>query len=109
MSNATKSERRRYTRRSRVMNLRMHHLPSQRDFPARSLDASVGGMKMDIPATTPASVGQSVELLFAGPTGEGSARMINATIVRVDRQTLLTRGKVTIGVEFAQPQKFLAA
>lgn len=103
-------DRRVHNRDRLAMNFRFHHDPSDRVFPARSVDVSAGGMLMNIPAVTPVQVGQPIHLNLHNPATQDSAHAgIRAVIVRVDRAALLTRGYIAIAVQFEQDQPSLVA
>jgi c-di-GMP-binding flagellar brake protein YcgR len=92
--------------------VRLHHGPSDREYPARSVDASDGGMLMHAPAIAPLGLGQRVRVSLASasvPQAMGkfesdlpqlAAGPVNATIVRVDRGKFLSTGQVVVGVKF---------
>jgi len=98
-------ERRRHPRHPMATSVEFFHGPSRRSFPGRSVDLSAGGMLMYVPATTPVQPGQPIRLSmgsidrpeFSG-LGDGP---IDATIVRVDRMPLLSKGHIAVGVRFA--------
>ena len=98
-------ERRQYRRYPLATGLQFHHGPSRREIPARSVDISAGGMRMCVPATAPVSPGQPLRVNMGGTCRPELAGMgdkpVSATIVRVDRNGLITTGHLTIGVRFA--------
>ena len=98
------TERRRHKRHPLSTGLRLLHGPSEREFPSRGIDMSVGGMLMYVPATAPVNPGQRVGLRFEKvdrrELSAFSERTVPANIVRVDRRTLLTAGQLTVGVQF---------
>jgi len=63
-------------------------------------------MLMYVPATAPVHTGQTLKLNLGNvPISEFSdfaGRDVNATVVRVDRNTLLSSGHVAVGVHFHQ-------
>ena len=106
MAEPTPGERRRHARYPMTTTMPFYHGPSQREFPGRCSDVSAGGMLMYVPAATPVRVGQGIRLnvgsLGRPELAQLSQRQVNATIVRVERQKLLTKGHIAIGVQFAQ-------
>jgi c-di-GMP-binding flagellar brake protein YcgR len=82
--------------------IQFHHGPSKRQVSARSVDISETGMLMYIPATTPVRAGQSVYVNMAGLTGRSAQPgQVQATVVRVDRSDMTSKGYLGIGVKFA--------
>jgi len=61
---------------------------------------------MYVPAAAPVRPGQAVRLTLGGISLKELAGLsntpIDGTIVRVDRQTLLAKGHLAVGVRFAQ-------
>jgi c-di-GMP-binding flagellar brake protein YcgR len=105
--NATPSkERRAYPRFPLTTSVGFYHGPSHRDFPARCIDISRGGMLMYVPATTPVQPGQPVRLAVGSVSHPDFARLgrkpLDAVIVRVDRGALLAEGHLAVGVRFAE-------
>jgi c-di-GMP-binding flagellar brake protein YcgR len=106
MSANAPTERRKHPRYPLAAGVDFYHGPTRRSFPARCVDISQGGLLMLVPAGTPVQPGQSVRL------GLGSARRpelaplsrqsVDATVVRVDRQALLSAGHLAVGVRFAE-------
>lgn len=99
-------ERRISPRHEAATGVRFFHEPSQRDFPARCVNLSTGGLLMYVPAAAPVRPGQAVRLTL-GQVGLSelaglSASQIEAKIVRVDRNTLLAEGHLAVAVRFAQ-------
>jgi len=84
-------------------SLQFHHGPTKRRVPARSVDVSKNGMLMYVPATTPVRAGQDIYVNMSGVgVGATSEREpVQATIVRVDRQKMTSKGYLGIGVRFA--------
>jgi hypothetical protein len=106
MSEAASTERRLHPRYPLVTSVEFFHGPSQRAFPARCANISLGGLKMYVPAATPVRPGQPIRLAIDGlnrpefaPLGQGA---VDGTIVRVDRQAMIHEGDLAIGVRFAQ-------
>lgn len=97
------AERRRHVRSKQTIQLRFLHAAARREFPAQSLDISAGGMCMHVPATAPVQVGQDIQVYLPSPAAD-EARHVAARIVRVNRQSLLDTGNLTIGIAFAQEQ-----
>ena len=100
---ATDNEPRQHTRYPMSTGLQFHHGPSKREVPARSVDVSETGMLMYVPATTPVRTGQAVYVHLAGigrrsASGDGP---VQATIVRVDREQMTSKGYLGIGLRFA--------
>jgi len=82
--------------------LQFHHGPSRRQVPARSVDVSESGMLMYVPATTPVRTGQAVYVNMAGVGPMASSREpLQATIVRVDRADMTSKGYLGVGLRFA--------
>lgn len=102
---ASASERRTTPRYNVGTRVQFYHDPTQRDFPGRSVDISAGGMLMYVPATVPVHSGQRVKVsvgLGGKPEfADLSQRPIDATIVRVDRNPLLSSGHIAVGLQFA--------
>lgn len=104
MADAAPVDRRQHERRSFEVTCRLAHDQSRRSFPCRCVDASAGGAKLLVPMTMPVRAGHVVHIelaeAMADPVrgfGEGKA---TGTVVRVDRQSLLTHGPVVVGVSF---------
>lgn len=99
------AERRKHPRHPLATRVDVFHGPSQRAFPGRCVNISTGGLMMYVPAATPVQPGHPIRLTlgfvgrpeFAG-LGDGP---VDATIVRVDRDALLTSGHLAVGVRFA--------
>ena len=99
----TCNERRRHARYPMSTSLQLHHGPSKREVPARAVDVSESGMLMYVPATTPVRAGQAVYVNLAGVRGKPvtGAAPVQATIVRIDRAEMTSKGYLGIGVRFA--------
>ena len=101
---STAKERRIHQRIPLTTSIQFQHDPSQRAFPARCVDISAGGLRMYVPATTPVQPGHTVRLDTMGlnrpdvPATE--ADTVLATVVRVDRRSLLSAGNLAIAVRF---------
>ncbi|NBB95772.1 MAG: hypothetical protein GVY16_08530 [Planctomycetes bacterium] len=110
------AERRRHSRIPRVVNIHLHHKPSDREIPARTLDISDGGMLVSVPATAPVAPGQAIcvragqDVLPRLPirTDPCQCDDLDARIVRVDRNALLNTGQLQVGVALADRCHFLA-
>ena len=99
-------ERRAHPRYPLATSAEFYHGPTQRDFPARCVNISEGGMLMYVPAHTPVQPGHPVRVGVGGinrpefaPLG---AAPVDATIVRVDRRKLIREGHLAVGVRFAE-------
>lgn len=105
MGSTAPPERRKHQRYPLATSVEFHHGPSQRSFPARCVDISAGGMLMYVPAATPVQPGHPVQVTIGSvsrPEFAGlSERPVDATIVRVDRQALLSAGHLAVGLRFA--------
>lgn len=98
-------DRRQHVRQPLALSVRFEHLPSRREFKARCVDISRGGLLMYIPATVPVQVGHPIRLTLNGigkPEFRDLAdRTIEVQVVHVDRHTLIPMGHLAIGVRFA--------
>lgn len=99
----TSDERRQHIRYPMSTGLQFHHGPSKREVPARAVDLSESGMMMYVPATTPVRAGQAIYVNMAGIGGKPmtGTTPVQATIVRVDRQQMTSKGYLGVGVRFA--------
>jgi hypothetical protein len=97
------NDRRRHARYPMSTSLQFHHGPSRRDIPGRSVDVSESGMLMYVPLTTPVRTGQAVYVHLAGIRGKPASNTgpVHATIVRVDREQMTSKGFLGIGIRFA--------
>jgi len=99
-------ERRSQPRYPLAQSVDFWHAPSRRRFPARCADLSRGGARLHLPAAAPLAPGQGVRLRIGGADGPEllglGGRELRATVVRVDRQSLLADGCVTVGLRFAE-------
>ncbi|MBS3733924.1 MAG: PilZ domain-containing protein [Phycisphaerae bacterium] len=97
-------ERRRHRRHPLATSVTFHHGPSHRQFPARCVDVSAGGVKLHVPAATPVRPGQPIRLRVDGVYRPEFASLANqelpATIVRVDRIAMVRTGHLAVGVRF---------
>ena len=108
MTRSTSSDRRRHARHPLATTVQFYHGPSRRQFPARSVDISHGGMLMYVPASVPVTPGQAIQLTIGShgrpELAELSNRPLNATVVRVDRRKLMDLGHLPVGVRFQLPE-----
>ena len=107
MAQPPSTERRQYPRLALSASVRFFHGPSGLELPARTVNISKGGMMMFVPVTAPLRAGQPIRLLALPGPGDvrfcpPSGRPVDATVVRVDRRKLPARGRVAVGVKFAQ-------
>jgi len=104
MSASPAAERRQHQRHPLITSVLFYHGPSQREFPGRCVDISNGGLQMCVPAASPLQPGHPIRLTMGGvsrPEFAGlSEKAVNATVVRVERKTLLTDGHLAVGVRF---------
>ncbi len=100
------ADRRRSQRVPMAVAVQFFHGPTQREFPARSVDVSEGGMLMYVPAGAPVAAGQAVRVCVSAPTRPEFAGLagkdITATIVHVDRQKMLVAGHLPVGIRFEE-------
>jgi len=107
MSQGPSADRRKHVRYPLATTVQFFHYPTGREYPARSIDVSSGGILVYVPATAPVAPGQPIRLQlgvhnrpeFAGLTD----RPVDATVVRVDRQRMLKAGHLPVGAQFSQP------
>ena len=102
MSATPSTERRRHQRYPLATSVQFFHAKSQRDFPGRSVDVSDGGMLMFVPATVPLHAGQNIRLNASALPArtDHTPGQRDATVVRVDRNALLSAGHIAVGVQF---------
>ncbi|SRR5690554_172120 len=104
MSFEPQSERRKHPREKIEAPLRFYHATVEREFPARCIDVSGGGIGVAIPPTTPVKPGQNVRVLRASGKDVSSLFLaddtIEATVARVDRGGLTTSGQLVVGLAF---------
>ena len=102
----TSAERRMDRRYPLSTSVNFFHGPSNREFPARCVDVSRGGMLMYVPVSTPVKVGQPLRLNVGSvsrPEFAGlSEKPMDGTIARVDRHRMLEEGYVAVGVRFTE-------
>ena len=99
-------DRRRYVRQPLPTTVEFHHESSEQNYVGRRVDLSEGGLLMYVPARVPIQVGDVVRLKARAteqPELAGSEESVTkATIVRVDRHSLLTMGHVAVGVKLEE-------
>lgn len=104
MSVSSGADRRKHARCPLAMSVSFQHLPSHRDFPARCVDISRGGMMMYIPATAPVQAGHPIRLTLKDmnlPELEDlSGKTVDAHIIHVNRKPLIPMGHLAMGVQF---------
>lgn len=116
MKDAPSSERRQHNRIPRVVHVQLRDPIAEKGIPARTLDISDGGMRVSVPSTAPLAEGQSVSIHVSQnvlprlPKGTDpyNADTLQAQIVRVDRNALLSEGQLQVGVKLDQRCHFLA-
>ena len=100
------TERRRYPRVPLVAGVQCRHGPGRQEFPGRCVDISPEGLLMYVPAATPVRVGHTLRVQLGGAErpelGRWSDGPVDATVVRVDRRTLLDVGHVAVGLHLAE-------
>ena len=104
MPSPTDTERREHARYPLSTGLHFYHEPTKRYVPARCENISQGGLKMFVPARTPVKAGDSLQVRV-GATDRPEFAMLSdqpldTSVVRVDRQALLTSGHLAVGVKF---------
>ena len=101
---AAAPEHRRSRRYPLSANVQVRHEPSGRDFPARSVDISEGGLLMYVSPAAPVKAGQPIRVKIGAIARPQFAslgdREIKATVARVDRDKLLSIGQVAVGIAF---------
>ena len=104
MSSPQDTERRKHARYPLNTGLHFYHEPTKRDVPGRCEDISQGGLKMFVPAKTPVKAGDSLQVRVGALDRPEFALLsdqpVDASVVRVDRQALLSRGHLAVGVKF---------
>ena len=102
MINGVPTERRHHPRSASAAALTLQHGPSGREFPARCLDISAGGVLAAVPAAMPVRVGHKVRV---GAREDAPAPLVEAAqpavVVRVERSRLLKDGVLAIAMRFA--------
>jgi len=108
MPDRPSADRRQHVRYPMATTVEFFHGPSRRQFRARTVDISAGGVLMYVPAGAPVAPGHPIKLTIGShsrPELAGlSSKPLDATIVRVDRHRMLLQGHLPVGVRFAQPQ-----
>ncbi len=103
------SDRRKHPRHPLATTVQLYHEPSRRQYPARSVDISDGGMLMYVPASVPVASGHSVRVTIGSHSrpelAELSDRPLDATVVRVDRRKVLHLGHLPVGIRFSVPRE----
>lgn len=104
MSQSHGSERRKHVRYPIATAVKLLHAPSGREFPARSVDASRGGLLMYVPVGTPVAVGQQVSVGLGAIECPELTALANTThsgrVVHVDRLRMPSVGYLPVGVRF---------
>jgi hypothetical protein len=104
MVDVVRQERRQHPRQLLGSSARVVLLAANRDFPCLCADVSAGGARLLVPAAMPVGVGHAVRLTdFSGRISPMTGLATSdpaATVVRVDRQSLLNEGVVTVGLRF---------
>lgn len=102
-------ERRAHRRIPMTAAVSFHHAPSGRTFPARCVDASVGGLQMRAPANAPLQSGHAIEVTLDVSAGadQGVVDAFDkpaapAEIVHVDRSQLASLGHILVRVKLAR-------
>lgn len=109
MGRKPSADRRRHVRYPLATTVQFYHCPSRREFPARSVDISAGGVLVYVPVGTPVALGQPIQLKLGTHSRPEFARLsdspLDGTIVRVDRRRMLSVGHLPIGIRFSQPAR----
>jgi len=104
MCSAPSVDRRRHVRVPLSAALTFRHAPTDREFPARGVDVSQGGLLMYAPATAPLQAGHRLRISIGQRDKPSAApfagRTVNGTVVRVDRHAFIEMGHVSVGVAF---------
>jgi hypothetical protein len=98
------TQRRVHPRLAVTAGVRIWHELSCREFPARMVNVSRGGLLMSVPITAPVLEGHAVRLRgLADAAGElvPAGEDISAVVVRVDRSAAIRKGRVMVAVRFA--------
>ena len=108
MERRSNSERRKHPRHPLATTVQFFHGPSRREYPARSVDISRGGMLLYVPASVPVTRGQGIRLRIGShgrpELAELSNKPLDATVVRVDRRKMIDLGHLPVGVRFSLPE-----
>ena len=98
------AERRQHVRYPLAMSVYFQHVPSGREFPARCVDISAGGLLLYVPAAVPVRAGHAVTLTLEGIKNplftDLSGRVLHAQVVGVDRRALTTMGHLAMRMKF---------
>lgn len=109
MDEQTFTERRQYQRYPMPTSIQFFHGPLRREISSRCVDISSGGMLMTVPPNIPVRPGQYIRVTganFSHPEFMGlSEKSLDATIVRVNREKLLSEGNLAVGVRFSVATK----
>ena len=106
MNSRGKVERRKHVRHPLSMTIQFYHGQSRREYPARTVNVSNGGMLMYVPVSAPVAPGHTIRInLGSQPRPEfsglgGGPR--DATIVRVEREEIAEVGYLPVGVHFIE-------
>ena len=107
MTRSTSPDRRQHARHPLATTVQFVHGPSRREYPARSVDVSHGGMLIYVPASVPIARGQSIQVTIGShgrpELSELSNRPLTATVVRVDRKKMMQLGHLPVGIRFETP------
>ena len=93
------TERRRHPRQASRASLTLRHAASRREYPARCVDVSDGGLLAAVPITMPVRIAHEVEV----SSFESQALpqpMQRAVVVRVERERLLGQGQLAVALRF---------
>ena len=106
VSAGSTEDRRQHQRYPLCTSVPFYHAPSQRQFPGRCANISSAGMLMYVPASAPVQPGHPIRLNVSSvplpELGRFAQDALQATVVRVDRKSLLPSGHLAIGVRFAE-------
>lgn len=101
---ATTADRRKHARHPLATSVEFYHEPSRKTFPGRCIDISHGGLMMFVPATAPLQAGHSIRVTVGSIDRPEFANLgqepMAATVIRVQRHTLLSLGSVAVGIRF---------
>jgi len=107
MERQPSTDRRQFPRHPLATTVNFYHGPTRREYPARSVDISHGGMLVYLPAAAPVAPGQTIRVTIGShgrpELSELSNRPLQATVVRVDRRGMLALGHLPVGVRFVTP------
>lgn len=81
MNQPPPTERRCHRRLPLSASVEFRHGPTRRDYPARSVDLSAGGMLMYVPATVPIRVGHDVHLRIGRVDGDELTHLSGRALV----------------------------